>query len=208
MTVGSNTFKGLALPLNGESEIKQLAIANDILTLTSYASNTSDYLVLRDSDGTENFFVKSTGNVRINATNDASHFCMDVRDTGSATTGWNGGGNFELTVSDLTQGNCQTAALRACLNASGFIVGTGRMSVLSLYLKAASSTVHAARSFIHVDDDGGGAASFLAIGGNLAAGASFWVGDGSSPIAAVASRGIRIYHQTTPYYIMVTSCVS
>ncbi|KKK54417.1 hypothetical protein LCGC14_3084970, partial [marine sediment metagenome] len=45
MAEGTKTYEGLAVPLFGESEIKQQDITKDILTLTSYASNTSDFLV-------------------------------------------------------------------------------------------------------------------------------------------------------------------
>lgn len=207
MATGSNTFKGLAVPLQGESNITQLAIANDILTITAATSNTSDYLVCENSSGTENFFVKSTGNVRINATNTASHFCMDIRDAASAATGWNGAGNFELTIaSDFGAGGTQTTALRACLNATGSSTSGGREACLNLYYKTSSSLPSADRSFIFCDDGGTGAHVFLNLGANLALGTSCWTD--AINAEATATKGIIMYHGTDKYYIMVTSCVA
>ena len=61
MAEGTRTFMGLAVPLSGESEIKQVTAATDILTLTGITSQTGDFLVCQDVDGTENFVVSSSG---------------------------------------------------------------------------------------------------------------------------------------------------
>lgn len=56
MPVGTDTYKGLALPLYGQSEVKQQTAAQDLLTLTAASTSASgDLLVLRDSAGTEKF---------------------------------------------------------------------------------------------------------------------------------------------------------
>lgn len=56
MPVGTDNYKGLAVPLYGQSEIKKQTAATDLLTLTAAATNDSgDLLVLRDSAGTEKF---------------------------------------------------------------------------------------------------------------------------------------------------------
>ena len=36
MAAGTSTYDGLAVPLNGESEIEQVTAANDVLTLTQH----------------------------------------------------------------------------------------------------------------------------------------------------------------------------
>ena len=59
MAPGNKAFKGLAVPLWGESEIAQVALATDIITLTGIASQSGDYLVLRDSSGVEDFVFNS-----------------------------------------------------------------------------------------------------------------------------------------------------
>jgi hypothetical protein len=53
MAVGTKEFKGLAVPLHGESQIWQTTAATDILTLTRITSGTGDYLAMRDDGGTE-----------------------------------------------------------------------------------------------------------------------------------------------------------
>ena len=63
MPEGTNVALGLAVPLCGESEIKQITAANDILTLTGAASQTGDFLVAQNSSGTEKFYVDVSGNI-------------------------------------------------------------------------------------------------------------------------------------------------
>lgn len=63
MTVGTCTFQGLAVPMNGESEIKQQTAATDILTITGAGSQSGDFLVCRIAAGTEKFVVDVSGNV-------------------------------------------------------------------------------------------------------------------------------------------------
>ena len=53
MTVGTSTYMGLAMPLLGESQLTQQTAATDFLTLTSAASMSGDFLVLRNSASTE-----------------------------------------------------------------------------------------------------------------------------------------------------------
>ena len=63
MAPGDKTFKGLAVPLNGESEIKQITLGTDILTITGVTSQTGDFLVLRNSSNTEQFVVNVDGDI-------------------------------------------------------------------------------------------------------------------------------------------------
>ncbi len=63
MTVGTNAYKGLSVPLQGESEIRQLTAATDILTITGASGQSGDFLVCRIAAGTEKFSVDVSGNV-------------------------------------------------------------------------------------------------------------------------------------------------
>jgi len=67
MAVGTSAFKGLAVPLAGESEIKQLTAANDILTITGATSQAGDYLNLRQVGGTEDFSFTKDGTLVLKA---------------------------------------------------------------------------------------------------------------------------------------------
>lgn len=60
MTVGDRTYKGLAVPLFGESELKQDTAATDFVTLTGDSSITGDFLVCRAGE-TEKFWINSAG---------------------------------------------------------------------------------------------------------------------------------------------------
>ena len=61
MAEGNENYKGLAVPLWGESEITQVTAATDMLTLTRITGGTGDYLVLQDDGGTETFVINSAG---------------------------------------------------------------------------------------------------------------------------------------------------
>ena len=61
MASGTKTYQGLAVPLNGESEIKQTTAATDVLTITKITAGTGDVLVIRESDNTERFVVRPKG---------------------------------------------------------------------------------------------------------------------------------------------------
>ena len=63
MATGTNSWKGLAVPLNGESNIEQITAANDIFTLTGASSQTGDFIVAENSSGTEVFYVDVSGNI-------------------------------------------------------------------------------------------------------------------------------------------------
>ena len=69
MAVGTKTYKGMAVPLNGEAHIKQITAATDIWTVTRITAGTGDFLVLRQNDGTEELYVESTGDLMLRAGN-------------------------------------------------------------------------------------------------------------------------------------------
>jgi hypothetical protein len=67
MAPGNKTYKGLAVPLNGESEIFQITAATDILTITGATSQAGDYLNLRQVGGTEDFSFTKDGTLVLKA---------------------------------------------------------------------------------------------------------------------------------------------
>ena len=68
MAPGDSTWKGLAVPLYGESQIHQVTAGNDILTLTAITGATGDFLVCETAGGGEVFVVGATGALAINGT--------------------------------------------------------------------------------------------------------------------------------------------
>lgn len=63
MAEGSDTYKGLAVPLFGDFEIKQRTAATDIMTISGASGQAGDFIVCQDSSGTEKFVVDASGNV-------------------------------------------------------------------------------------------------------------------------------------------------
>ena len=63
MTAGDKTYGGLGVPLNGEFEIKQITLATDIMTISGATSQSGDFIVCRDVDGTEKFVIDSDGGI-------------------------------------------------------------------------------------------------------------------------------------------------
>jgi hypothetical protein len=65
MAEGNDTYKGLAVPLYGQSEIIQQTLGEDIITLTGASSQTGDFLVCQSSAGAEKFVADKDGNVEL-----------------------------------------------------------------------------------------------------------------------------------------------
>jgi hypothetical protein len=63
MAVGSDAWKGLGVPLNGDFEIKQRTAATDIMTITGASGQSGDFVVCRNSAGAEKLAVDSSGNI-------------------------------------------------------------------------------------------------------------------------------------------------
>ena len=63
MAEGNKTTREIGVPLNGESEIKQITAATDILTLTGASGQTGDFLVCQNSSGTEKFVFDVNGKI-------------------------------------------------------------------------------------------------------------------------------------------------
>lgn len=62
MATGTSTYKGLAVPLNGEFECKQDTAATDFVTLTGDSSISGNFLVLR-AGTTNKVVINSSGNI-------------------------------------------------------------------------------------------------------------------------------------------------
>jgi hypothetical protein len=65
MAEGNSSYRGLAVPLAGESEIKQLTAATDIITLTAITAATGDFLVCQTAGGGELVVVDAAGVVTV-----------------------------------------------------------------------------------------------------------------------------------------------
>ena len=63
MAEGTSNYKGLAVPLIGESEIKQVTAATDILTLTAVTGASGDFLVCQTAGGGELAVIDASGYV-------------------------------------------------------------------------------------------------------------------------------------------------
>jgi uncharacterized Zn-binding protein involved in type VI secretion len=63
MATGNSAYKGLAVPLQGESQISQITAATDIFTITGASGQAGDFIVCENSAGTEKFVVDASGNV-------------------------------------------------------------------------------------------------------------------------------------------------
>ena len=85
MAEGSETYKGMAVPLFGESEIVQQTVGNDMLTLTGKASMTGDYIVCQNSTGAEVRVLNAAGEMTLQlaATTQAAGIDIGVTSTGA-----------------------------------------------------------------------------------------------------------------------------
>jgi len=104
MAEGNKTYDGLAVPLFGESEIKQQTAATDILTLTGATSQAGDFLVCQTATGTENLVISSSG--LITSVVGISAASLGVTLSSSGTTG-------ALTVTVSSRGAIDAGATAA-----------------------------------------------------------------------------------------------
>jgi len=65
MAEGNENYKGLAVPLYGESEIVQQTAATDIITLTATSGATGDFLVAQTAGGGEVFVIEASGKTSV-----------------------------------------------------------------------------------------------------------------------------------------------
>lgn len=99
MAEGSDTYKGLAVPLFGDFEIKQRTAATDIVSISGASGQTGDFIVAQDSSGNEKFVVEDSG--RIHAA-DWPVFDGTVATT-APTTGLTTGQLFIYTAANVYQ---------------------------------------------------------------------------------------------------------
>ncbi len=182
MTEGTSTYEGLAVPLFGESEIKQQDITKDILTLTSYASNTVDFLVLQDSSNSEIFRIEDDGRIWMTVTKEAGDGLALYRMLSSTNTG-------------------QKYAATFLLDEQTYHVSSGRSATLNGRLNGSEAGNHAGRSFINFTDEGEkGTALFTILAGTI---------DGGGCVETIsdpaATTGIVIYANNIKYWIMCSS---
>jgi hypothetical protein len=182
MAEGVMSYEGLAVPLFGECEIKQQDITKDILTLTSYESNTAgDFIVCQDSDGTELFQVQDDGRVRITRTGVFSE----------ALNAW------YYCNADITAGTQQYGAA-FLFDELEFSMSGGRNAVLNLRYNSYVSGNHADRSFINFNDEGEkGTALFTILSGAVDGGGCM-----ETNTCDTATHGIVIYSNNVKYWIM------
>ena len=65
MAPGANTYKGLAVPLYGSSEIVGNSTTLDMLTLTQRSAASGDFLVMRTAGGGEVAVFSDAGNLQL-----------------------------------------------------------------------------------------------------------------------------------------------
>ena len=187
MAEGSKTYNGLAVPLFGESEIKQQALASDILTLTGAASQSGDFIVAQGSTGTEYFVVSSSGLVT------AAGLAL----TGASTVT---GGTLGFTISSTTATNYGI----------GFTLGAS--AVVDALIKYTAGITGATTSVFQVSSSNG-PTYLLSIASSAGAGAGAAQSNGfftapnfyyvSAPTTAIPMGAIKILAGSKAYYIPV-----
>ena len=109
MTTGTNTYEGLAVPLLGESELVQGTLGTDVLTITGAASQTGDFLVLRDSSSSEKFVVDVDGIIEELKCAAIGSFDLTAQNAGTASfavTGLTSDDVVDLSPREATDGVC------------------------------------------------------------------------------------------------------
>lgn len=205
MATGSSAWNGLGMGLNGEYELTQQIAGTDLLTLTGASGQSGDFLVMRESDGTELAMIRSDGSFRNTVASDAGIRGIDCRFTGTMTVqGFNVAGNFVTTLGAVSMSASQSYALRAHLDCTCIITrGGARQACLMLYMQADSSAGGTNQSFIHIDDATTKVQNLITLG-NCELDESFF----TTCTHGAATKGLRIAHGSDIYYIMVTSCTS
>lgn len=118
MAEGSNEYKGLAVPLRGNSNIQGVNDTYDVLTITGYTTNqTGDFLVAQTSAGVEKFVVDVSGNVTVAGTMAATG---DVSLTGKI-------------ASQLGLGTIALASLASDASATVALTGLTTKMVVQIY---------------------------------------------------------------------------
>lgn len=179
MPEGTRSYKGLAVPLYGESEIQQETAATDILTITGASGMSGDFLVLQDSSGTEVVQIRSDGRLRLNTTS-SSQNTLDVYFTQNVNM------------------SAQSYAATFKFDQAGFAMDGGRAATLNLWFDYNSGGADV--SFINFDSLGTDVPTLFTIL-NATVDSSLFV----NTAAAAADHGLRIYVDNVVYYIMLSN---
>ncbi len=130
MPEGSENYKGLAVPLWGESEIVQQTAATDILTLTAVTGATGDFLVAQTAGGGEVFVLGAAGEATfastVTLTNNRLFMGDGTNPTTSPTTGLTKGEMFVVwsSATHPVLGMCVSTATNLVQYIHGFNAGT------------------------------------------------------------------------------------
>jgi hypothetical protein len=181
MATGSSTYEGLGMGLYGEYNLTQQNISYDILTLTSAVSNTSDFLVMRNSDLTE-----------VTRFEDDGRLWQSITGTGSGNIG-----SYRTMDADADGG--YTYAAQFLLDMSTYDVGGGRCSTLYLRFDDSGSGSAAAKSFINFEEHGTDLPTLFTFPSLTESSGGCFSARGS----ITGTHAFQIYVGTTKYYIMV-----
>jgi len=130
MAEGSKGYKGLAVPLYGESEIVQQTAATDILTLTAVTGASGDFLVAQTAGGGEVFVVGAAGELTVAGAVDITAnrltFGAAVGTTTAPTTGLTKGEMFMVwsSATHPVLGMCVSTATQLVQYITGFNADT------------------------------------------------------------------------------------
>ena len=142
MAEGSETYKGLAVPLFGESEIVQQTIGNDILTLTGKASMSGDFFVCQNSAGTELAYIDVSGNIVAAADVQAASLTI----TGIGTLDFTAAnvGTVTFAVAGLTSNDVAIISPREATdgNLTVDLVAAGSLSIRNVASEAANVEIN------------------------------------------------------------------
>lgn len=207
MATGSSTYDGLAMGLFGEHQLTQQTIANDILTITSYASNTSDYLVLEDSDGTEQFYINYLGAIYIrnslaDTAGTGAYMGIDARSEilDGATGTWYAGAGFRLTQSSTHAGQSYAGNFHFIGSATG---GAGRTAAIQCVMAMATGYEdNNISAFFNLNDSGTQNVNFLFMMPETTTADDVFAAN----TASAATHALQVQIGSTSYYLMLTTC--
>jgi hypothetical protein len=139
MAEGTKTYEGLAVPLFGESEIKQQTAATDIITLTGAASMSGDFLVCQSSTGTESFVVDKDGDITgasLDVTGQVEAATLAVTGIGTFDYPARAAGVKTYTVAGLTANDVVVISPR---EATDGVIVVDKVAISTLQVRTASS---------------------------------------------------------------------
>jgi hypothetical protein len=205
MTAGTKSYKGLAIPVNGESTIYQITAATDVLTIKGASGMTGDFLNLVNSSGTELFHVNNLGALDIitgASVSPTTEMCAYFE--GTTAVGATGGWFAAMQAKNIVAGTPGAASqlYAACFYLDTSAGGTnsgGRDAVLNLLYYYGNSQTPAAASWINMDDLGSNVPTLLTLPNNSAGDGGCFQAAGSTP---TCTHLLTIYCANTKYYIM------